>query len=101
MSVRTRTHHTRPNRTRSETQARKKRISWREVAKKEIRRFSEAGVMLRGCRYKKDLTQVELSEATGIQQNHISEMENGKRSIGKEMAKRLASFFKVDYRVFL
>ena len=64
MSVPTRTRHTKSNHTRTDVRARKKRISWREVAKKEIRQFSEAGVMLRGCRYKKDITQVELSKAT-------------------------------------
>ena len=31
----------------------------------------------------------------------ISEMENGKRPIGKETAKRLASALNMDYRVFL
>ncbi len=101
MSVRTRTHHTKISRARSQVQIQKKRTPWREVAKKEISQFSEAGVMLRGCRYKKGITQVDLSKATGIQQNHISEMENGKRTIGKEMAKRLAKFFKTDYRIFL
>ena len=28
-------------------------------------------------------------------------MENGKRSIGKAMAKKFANFFQVDYRIFL
>ena len=32
---------------------------------------------------------------------HISEMENGIRPIGKEMAKRFAELFKTDYRKFL
>jgi DNA-binding XRE family transcriptional regulator len=104
MSVRTKAHHTKPiksERGRAKIQARKKKTPWREIAKKEIGRFSEAGVMLRGCRYKKDITQLELSKAIGVNQHHISEMENGKRPIGKEMAKRLADFFETDYRVFL
>jgi transcriptional regulator with XRE-family HTH domain len=42
-----------------------------------------------------------LAEKTGIPQRHISEMENGKRTIGKERAKVLASALKTDYRVFL
>jgi plasmid maintenance system antidote protein VapI len=37
----------------------------------------------------------------GISQAHISEMEHGRRPIGKEMARRLAKLLKVDYRVFL
>jgi plasmid maintenance system antidote protein VapI len=38
---------------------------------------------------------------TGIPQRHISEMERGKRPIGKETAKKLAVALKTDYRVFL
>ena len=101
MSVRTRSHPTKSSRARVKTQPRKKRIPWRDVAKKEIHQFSEAGVMLRGCRYKKGITQVELAKAIGINQHHISEMENGKRPIGKEMAIRFGEFFKTDYRLFL
>ena len=103
MSVHTRTRHTKSKRSKSVSVrvAHKKRPTWRDVAKKEINKFSEPGVMLRGCRYKKNITQAQLSKAINVQQNHISEMENGKRPIGKEMAKRFAEYFKTDYRVFL
>jgi plasmid maintenance system antidote protein VapI len=47
------------------------------------------------------MTQVELAEKLDIPQQNISEMENGKRPIGKSMAKRLASIFRVNYRIFL
>lgn len=76
-------------------------ISWREAAKKDIRKHSEGGQMLRGSRFKEEISQTELAEAIGVKPHHISEMENGKRPIGKEMAHRLAKFFKVDYRLFL
>jgi len=76
-------------------------ISWREAAKRDIRKHSEGGQILRGSRFKEDVTQRELAEAIGVSQHHISEMENGRRPIGKEMAKRLAQFFKVDYKIFL
>jgi len=79
----------------------RKNVPWRESAKKELKEYSESGLMLRGCRYKAEMTQKELAEGLGISQHHISEMENGKRSIGKVMAKRLAEFFKTDYRLFL
>lgn len=59
------------------------------------------GAMLKGARFKEDMTQAQLAEASGIPRRHISEMENGRRSIGKERAKRLAEALKVDYRVFL
>jgi len=58
-------------------------------------------VALRGYRYREDLSQTELAELTGIPQRHISEMENGKRPIGKERAKKLAEVLNTDYRVFL
>ncbi len=74
---------------------------WREVAKEEIEKYTEAGQMLRGARFKNDLTQTELAEKLGIKPHHISEMEHGKRPIGKAMAKRLAEVLNVDYRVFL
>jgi len=47
------------------------------------------------------MTQVQLAEVTGIPRRHISEMEHGKRSIGKEAARKLAVALKTDYRVFL
>lgn len=81
--------------------ATKNTIPWREAAREEIEKYSEAGVMLKGCRYRADLTQKSLAEALGISQHHVSEMENGKRPIGKSMAKRFAEFFDTDYRVFL
>ena len=78
-----------------------KSIPWRKAFKEDIEKYSESGLMLRGSRHKESLTQKELAKAIGISQHHISEMENGKRSIGKEMAKRFAEFFKTDYRIFL
>jgi len=59
------------------------------------------GTCLRGARVKEGLSQVELSGLTGIPQRHISEMEHGKRTIGKEIARRLAKALNVDYRIFL
>ena len=76
-------------------------IPWKDAFKKEIEKYTEAGLSLRGSRLKEGLTQKNLGEALGISQNHISEMENGKRTIGKDMAKRFAAFFKTDYRIFL
>ena len=61
----------------------------------------ESQVALRAYRTREDLTQKQLSELTGIPQHHISEMENGKRSIGKERAKKLAEALHCDYRQLL
>jgi DNA-binding XRE family transcriptional regulator len=61
----------------------------------------ESQVALRAYRTRENLTQKKLSELTGIPQHHISEMENGKRSIGKERAKKLAEALHCDYRQLL
>ncbi len=61
----------------------------------------EKQVYLRGIRYREDLTQKQLADQTGIPQRHISEMENGKRPIGKENAKKLAKALGANYRMFL
>lgn len=62
---------------------------------------NRAGVSLRGLRHREDLTQAKLAELTGIPQRHISEMEHGKRGIGKETARKLAAVLNTDYRAFL
>ena len=62
---------------------------------------NEAGTYLAGARHREGLTQRQLAEKSGIPQRHISEMENGKRPIGKENARRLAAAMNVDYRAFL
>ncbi|WP_419781695.1 helix-turn-helix transcriptional regulator [Maridesulfovibrio sp.] len=59
------------------------------------------GVTLRGLRLREELTQAQLAEKLSIKQHHISEIENGKRSISIEMAKRLADVLVTDYKVFL
>jgi DNA-binding XRE family transcriptional regulator len=75
-------------------------LPWREA----FPAWSDAqlpGVALAGARHKEGLTQVQLARLSGIPQRHISEMEHGKRPIGKELAKKLAQVLKIDYRVFL
>ena len=60
------------------------------------------GKALRIYRENAGLTQTALGERVGgIPRQHISNMENGKRPIGKENAKRLAAALHVDYRVLL
>ncbi len=62
---------------------------------------SHPGQILRGLRGREGLTQAQLSEKTGLNTRHISEMENHKRPIGKVMAKRLARVLNADYRMLL
>ena len=75
-------------------------IPWRE-AFPEFGENDLPGVSLSGTRTKEGMTQKELAAKTGIPQRHISEMENGKRSIGKESAKKFAEALNADYRIFL
>lgn len=61
----------------------------------------EPGVLLKGLRYRERLTQVELAKKLNISQANLSAMENGRRAIGKALAKRIADIFNLDYRMFL
>lgn len=62
---------------------------------------SHCGKILRGLRTREDLTQVQLAEKLGLRPHHISEMEHGKRVIGKAMAKRLAKALNASYKPLL
>lgn len=59
------------------------------------------GITLAGARGKEGLTQRELAALTGIPQRHLSEMENGKRPIGKEAARKLGKALNISYKAFL
>ncbi|MBQ9453863.1 MAG: helix-turn-helix transcriptional regulator [Desulfovibrio sp.] len=74
-------------------------IPWREamgIIDEEL-----PATCLRGARYREGLTQQQLSDMTGIPKRHISEMENGKRPIGKHNARRLADALHIDPRRLL
>ena len=75
-------------------------VPWRE-AFLPLDDADRPGRMLRAARTREDVTQMQLARLTGIPQRHLSEMEHGKRTIGKERAKKLAEALKVDYHVFL
>ena len=79
-----------------ETREESKSVSWKKVYPD----FNPS-IALRGARKRENLTQQALAKLMGINQTHISEMENRKRPIGKEMARRLAVILNVDYRIFL
>jgi plasmid maintenance system antidote protein VapI len=75
-------------------------IPWRES-----RHYSDPekrpGLLLSGARFREGLTQDKLAERTGIPRRHISEMENGRRPIGKSNAKKLAEALNIDPRRLL
>lgn len=62
---------------------------------------TKSGALLKGLRYRENMTQVQFAQKIGITQANLSSMENGRRAIGKEIAKRIQAIFKVDYRYFL
>ena len=74
-------------------------VSWRdhfpELDEHEI------GTYLSGARHREGLTQKQLSEKSGVPQRHISEMENGKRPIGKKTARIFAGVLNTDYHNFI
>ena len=59
------------------------------------------GTLLRGARNRENLTQQRLADMCGISRHHISEMESGKRTIGKQNARKLGEALGVDPRLFL
>ena len=76
-------------------------VPWRELFP-EYKDEDLPGVCLRGGRYREGIvTQKQLADMIGVPQRHISEMETGKRAIGKEMAKRLGKALNIGYKVFL
>lgn len=80
---------------------REKTVPADEVFKDLDKKYTRPGVALRGARGKEGMSQGELAKKLGIPQGNLSKMENGKRPIGKAMAKRLADILNIDYRVFL
>ncbi len=65
MSVHTKTRRTRFARKKaaaSQSKRKERSIPWREVAKNEIKKYTETGLMVRGARFKAELTQKQLAE---------------------------------------
>src|SRR5579864_6995379 len=65
------------------------------------KKFTKAGVLLKGLRVREGLTQIQFARKIHVTQANLSNMENGRRPIGKKIAKRIEKFFKVNYRYFL
>ena len=66
-----------------------------------INQFGEPAVILRGLRVREGLSQIDFAKAIGVTQQNLSAMENGRRNIGKELAKRIANKFRINYRLLL
>lgn len=56
---------------------------------------------IRGRRKANGWTQAELADKLSVDQSQVSSMENGKKTIGKRMAIKLADIFNSDPKMFL
>jgi len=56
---------------------------------------------LRGYRYREALTQAQLAKLVGVSMQNISDMECGRRSIGKDVAQRLGKALNAPWKRFL
>lgn len=74
---------------------------WEEMFKDRFKKIGKPAVMLRGARTKEGMSQVQLAEKLDIDQADLSKMENGKRPIGKKMAKKLGKILRIHYQLFL
>ena len=74
-------------------------IPWEELTKDSIAKYGKPGIALRGARYREELSQKELAKRTGISQNNISQMKNGRRPIGENVAKKLAKALRIDFEL--
>lgn len=76
-------------------------IPWESIAAKRIAKYTKAGIVLRGARHRENLSQKKLASLCGISQDNLSKMENGKRTIGASIAKRLAEALNIDAKLLL
>jgi ribosome-binding protein aMBF1 (putative translation factor) len=76
-------------------------IPWEEIAAERIEKYKKAGLVLRGARYREGISQKTLAIKSGVSQDNISRIENGKRGVGEKVAKKLAKSLKIDYRLLL
>jgi len=76
-------------------------VRYEILAKERIEKYKKSGLVLRGMRYREGFSQKKLAEKSGVTQNEISNIENGKRTVGKKIAEKLAKVLNFDYRMLL
>jgi ribosome-binding protein aMBF1 (putative translation factor) len=74
---------------------------WEALAKDRIDKYKKAGLVLRGARLREGLSQKELARLSGVSQDNISRIENGKRVVGKKVARKLAKPLKINYSLLI
>ena len=65
------------------------------------KKYGKVGATVRGLRIRDELTQKKLAAKLSIHQVHISQIEHGKRAVGKKLAQKFADVFHTDYQLFL
>ena len=76
-------------------------VDWTVIAKDSIEKHKQAGMVLRGARFREGMSQKELARLSGVSQDNISRIENGKRKVGEKVAKKLATPLQIDYMLLL
>lgn len=61
----------------------------------------KTGHRVKKLREEHGLTQVELAEQLEIEQSNVSAIENNRRTVGIQIAQRLAKVFNLSYKIFL
>lgn len=72
---------------------------WEKLAADRIKRYTKAGLALKGARIREGYSQKMLAKKCGISQENLSKMENGKRPIGKKVAERLSKALQIDIKL--
>lgn len=78
-----------------------KATPWEKMAADRIKKYTKAGLALRGARLREGLSQKALAKRCGISQENLSKMENGKRPIGEKTAKKLAKALHINDHLLL
>lgn len=81
--------------------SKKATVSIKSLFDKLDEKYTRAGALLKGLRLREDLSQVEFAKKINVTQANLSNMENGRRPIGKIIAKRIQKIFGTNYRYFL
>ena len=74
---------------------------WEKLAADRIKKYSKAGLALRGARLREGYSQKALARKCGISQENLSKMENGKRPIGTKVAAKLAQALHINIKLLL
>ena len=63
-------------------------------------KYSKLGALVKGIRYKENLSQEDFADKIEISQTDLSKIENGKRAIGKTVISRIVKRFRANKEVF-